>query len=171
MTRWSFLPILVLTSTLAFSQDFTIGNRKLVSTTFVTLAEVGVTASCRTANCSTSVPLGTPAPTVTCPVVAGRTCTIATHVDVSLSVSAGDRGFLSGFTNVLGYVWQYPGQNNWQPVSFTFLNNVRNNTDNQQYIVPLSADCTDTTGDGCTIGIEGLRGYTSTTVRVDVFTP
>jgi hypothetical protein len=136
----------------------------------------GIEATCTGSGCQTTAVVFTRP--ISCPVKAGKTCTLYLHVEGQAYVSAKDNGLfrflidglapVSGPTDKNGYFsWDAFDANSALSIarSYAVVGKVTNSSDNQLHPIEVDIGCEDETGDGCT----AIMGFAS--MSTGVFTP
>lgn len=173
--------LVLLANSLVMAQVAVYSGRTLKRTVLMTVGNQGslaAQASCNDApGCSATAPLF-PVRNVTCPVLAGKTCTFTMQAETPV--------FLLDTGNLATLSCQVPGAIGPQilanniisfaesgPASFTFLAQVKNSSNNQSHSVECEIGCLDAAQVGsCSVYAGSRQQYMlGATVRIDVFTP
>lgn len=150
-------------------------NRTLQRTTFqATLT--GAEATCGESACHTTAVVFTRP--ISCPVKAGKTCTLYLHLEGQTLVTANDEGFFrflidgltpvpgpTGPTGEVGFAGFDPNSSSSRTTSFAVVGKVKNTSDNELHSIEVDFGCGDTNGDGCM----AIMGFAS--LSTSVFTP
>jgi hypothetical protein len=132
--------------------------------------------TCSGAGCQTTAVVFTRP--VSCPVKAGKTCTLYLHLEGNAYVSVSDLGLfrflIDGIAPAPGptdsngdysFAGFDPNSTSSSARSFAVVGKVKNTSDNELHSIEVDIGCADTNSDGCM----GIMGFSS--LSTGVFTP